>query len=43
MTLVVDHSGKVHARKMVTIKDVIVNREDGKGQNSNLYFDMCFK
>ncbi|CAL1159369.1 unnamed protein product, partial [Cladocopium goreaui] len=27
MTLVVDHSGKVHTRKMVTIKDVIVNRE----------------
>ena len=48
MTLVADHSGKAHTRKTVTIKDVIVNRKDGKGQKSNLYFDVfqivsCFK
>lgn len=29
MTLVIDHSGKVHGKKPVSMKDLVANREVG--------------
>ena len=38
MTLVIDHSGKVHGTKPVTMKDLIANREVG-GSKMSFFFE----